>query len=696
VEDLRDSRPPLIELVPGERPNLLLLLPYITGELSRVDKSPREYEILKRRYGFSGSSAYTLEEIGSYYGLTRERVRQLEDRARKRLLAVVSGNADGMPFRVPAEIPAEFKALKDVLHAEHPLLRGSGFAELLLHRYGGSYPPEAKCVVPLLIELAGGSRIGAAGIGLREDPLGLWRIGSEVDPKRIGEIVRFLRRSLEQSLRRESLFHLTVSFNRLRKTRVSPEDVRYCSRLMEEIEEIAPDEFHLRFEHVRSLADRAYVVLLAEEQPLHYKQLARKINQRLIAAGCQPALELHRSLSTQLSGDRRFEPVAKSGFWKLSEWSHVRTDPIVDLMQEALVAKHEPATIKEICQYVRQHRPEVRETSMYALVSMRDDLFVKHGGGKVALAAWGLKPHPDSQPRKSREVLNQEMKAAILNLVAEAGTVEFPLVHLVREIESRTGYAHSTVRARLARASWAEVFGSESRRAVRIDVAKIEKDQPQNRPPGRVREKIEGLVTEFLAEQPAGRGSAVDLWKHVQRRSKIKRPTLYAVLAGMAELKKDREGKRAFFTLRGFQDDKPMRLPDMDSVLDERLRSDLELAESNLTLRNIDTGLFQLGKILEGQLKAFLTKAQKVAAFPVSNKDLSSFSNMIDCVVKNGIIRTGHQHHLTLLREQRNDRAHGAIPSESERRQMMAHAPFLIHLSMRYITLMNAASSKLY
>jgi len=45
----------------------------------------REREILRLRYGLSGSSEYTLEEIGRKFMLTRERIRQIEKEALSKL-----------------------------------------------------------------------------------------------------------------------------------------------------------------------------------------------------------------------------------------------------------------------------------------------------------------------------------------------------------------------------------------------------------------------------------------------------------------------------------------------------------------------------------------------------------------------------------------------------------------------------------
>jgi RNA polymerase primary sigma factor len=57
------------------------------GQLRRAmrDLDPREREVMELRFGLHGGEPLTLQEIGDKLGLSRERVRQIESRAKERL-----------------------------------------------------------------------------------------------------------------------------------------------------------------------------------------------------------------------------------------------------------------------------------------------------------------------------------------------------------------------------------------------------------------------------------------------------------------------------------------------------------------------------------------------------------------------------------------------------------------------------------
>jgi RNA polymerase primary sigma factor len=64
----------------------------------RIDRAlntlqPRDAKVLKLYFGLEGGREHTLEEIGDILGVTRERIRQLRDRALKRLREGEMGEA---------------------------------------------------------------------------------------------------------------------------------------------------------------------------------------------------------------------------------------------------------------------------------------------------------------------------------------------------------------------------------------------------------------------------------------------------------------------------------------------------------------------------------------------------------------------------------------------------------------------------
>jgi RNA polymerase primary sigma factor len=59
--------------------------PYAGRCSVRSTLTRREADVLRRHFGVNGYAAQTLEEVGEQFGLTRERVRQIKEKAIRRL-----------------------------------------------------------------------------------------------------------------------------------------------------------------------------------------------------------------------------------------------------------------------------------------------------------------------------------------------------------------------------------------------------------------------------------------------------------------------------------------------------------------------------------------------------------------------------------------------------------------------------------
>ena len=70
-------------LAPADAASHQLLKEQVDGVLNSLN--PRERRVLQLRFGLDGGRSRTLEEVGREFGVTRERIRQIEAKALRRL-----------------------------------------------------------------------------------------------------------------------------------------------------------------------------------------------------------------------------------------------------------------------------------------------------------------------------------------------------------------------------------------------------------------------------------------------------------------------------------------------------------------------------------------------------------------------------------------------------------------------------------
>jgi RNA polymerase primary sigma factor len=76
---------------PEQDVEMRLLAEAVSGALDTLEA--RDAKVLRLYFGLDAEREHTLEEIGNMLGVTRERIRQLRDRALRRLREGEKGNA---------------------------------------------------------------------------------------------------------------------------------------------------------------------------------------------------------------------------------------------------------------------------------------------------------------------------------------------------------------------------------------------------------------------------------------------------------------------------------------------------------------------------------------------------------------------------------------------------------------------------
>ena len=154
-----------------------------------------------------------------------------------------------------------------------------------------------------------------------------------------------------------------------------------------------------------------------------------------------------------------------------------------------------------------------------------------------------------------------------------------------------------------------------------------------------------------------------ELKAHIVKTCGCNKQTFYTYLSDMPTVGKEKHDGRLYCFLISPASGKKVDNPyftRFQSINDPELRPQIERAIRNLTLENVDLGLFELGKILESELKKLLFAIKEHGVLEVSRNNTNRLVNMIDFVETHGIVT--NRHHLTFLRQERNERAHRESP----------------------------------
>lgn len=689
-----DARPLIIELDLDSLPNLVEIIVPLSKKLLEVLEHEREFEVLKRRFGLEGSKTYTLQEIGYYYDLTRERVRQIEARATSRIKKVLLGISGSLRWRIPQNLIDEANEFLKLIQSEGAILTEQQLIRIAEERYKFKISSQKLKNLRLLLSIFEFRPLPRKLTGTSREIVPAWVITDDVKTDPLFQATVAISKVIYSSALSISSFDLKIQVNSRRKKQIKSNYIDLAVKLLPEVERVDDGHsYQVKFEHLPSLADQAYRILYEADKSMHLRDIQRQINHLLAKAGT-PANAQIRNIGNQLASDPRFKAIGRSGIWSLAEWEGVHRNTIIELMQEFFHIKQASATPNEIYEYVSSKRKDISKNSINLYLSTKDE-FIRVSKTEYELAAWGSQAHKPVAIMRSAEV-KERFLAALEVIFANTPDNSMPLRQLMRELILQTGIPEPTLYMKIRQSPMIQLKDDPTSKTKhrKRKIANYVGDKQKTTTSAAsakstTREIIQQKISQYLQKQPDRKSAVADLLAHIEKVTGCKKPTFYRYLSEMAEAgdirKEIKDGRLHCYLESSEVYETPIALsfPQIEDVEDDILKGNLSRAIKNFNIDNIDMGLFQLGKIFENELKTFLMKAQEKGKYTITGKDMTRLVSMIDCVERNGIIQ--QKHHLTLLREHRNERAHGEIPDLEERKRLMQHAPFLGDLYLKYI-----------
>lgn len=293
----------------------------------------RQREILAGRFGFKDGEKKTLQTIGDNFGITRERVRQIEEQGLEKLKT--------LPV-IKEETAKSIEPIKKYLASAGGLRRDDLLIQDLKHlTVQENWPKFFDLKLRFLFTLSGEPKFYEADDELYD----FWYLDEEIKNKALRKIKEFF--DFFQKAGPEKVINQKIHLARFRDLT----SVNYLSLSKKFAVNIFGD-FGLSFWpeiNPKVISDKAYLVLKKNNQPLHFRDVAQEINNlKFDQKKAYP-----QTVHNELIRDGRFVLVGR-GIYGLREQGYEPGTAREVLAR--ILKKHGPLPSQKIVQLVRQER----------------------------------------------------------------------------------------------------------------------------------------------------------------------------------------------------------------------------------------------------------------------------------------------------------------------------------------------------
>lgn len=276
--------------------------------------APRNREIISRRFGLKNGKKETLESIGRFYGITRERVRQIEEFTLKQLSKLAGRNSG---------VASYVSWARDLIN-----FRGGVIMEEDLFKTfsdtGFNSPVNASLMFLLFID----------GSLARSPDNNEFRAFWSSDIQKLNSF-KNMTVALVKTLEKNRKVILSNEFNSFAKNN-SIDNPDLCLSISKSVgRNIFGQVGLVSWPDVkpRGVRDKAYLMLKQVNSPKHFREIARLINDASFSSKKANIQTVHN----ELIKDSRFILVGR-GMYALSEWGYFAgtvKDVLIDILKKS-------------------------------------------------------------------------------------------------------------------------------------------------------------------------------------------------------------------------------------------------------------------------------------------------------------------------------------------------------------------------
>lgn len=333
----------------------------------------REIEVLGLRYGFQDNQKRTLEEIGNKFKVTRERIRQIESLALKKIKSL---------HNLQEVLKAVEDVVSQVLETYGGIMQENNLISKILE-LPGETPAKYAATQFILSKLLNEKLTYLGDDGELHNSWLLPTISLENIKQSLNSLIEIIRKK-NKPINSGELTELAKAESLLNELDMKPEE-NIIHSLLSTSRQVALNPFnewglkHWQTIALKRMSDKIYLVLQKEGKPMHFTEIAKRINE----IGFDKKIANPATIHNELILDDKYVLVGR-GIYALAEWGY-KPGVVATVIAEVLQEAKRPLSREEIIERVMAKRLVKRSTVILAL--MDKSKFLKNQNGEYETAA---------------------------------------------------------------------------------------------------------------------------------------------------------------------------------------------------------------------------------------------------------------------------------------------------------------------